>query len=118
MFVRQARGVHISVVCPSDANARVVRSNTSAQVALFDAAGAKLPLRACIGAQLIVLERQLDLTREGVGNVQFAVVINPRRVKRKASGALLAVSCNGRIASNVTVPRAYTVFRRVFASEW
>ena len=97
MLVRQARGVHISVVRLSNADARVVRRDTGEQVALFDAAGAKLPLCARIGAQLIVLKRQLDLACKGFGNVQFAVVINPRRVERKASGALIAVSSNGRI---------------------
>ena len=97
MLVRQARGVHISVVRLSNADARVVRRDTGEQVALFDAAGAKLPLCARIGAQLIVLKRQLDLACKGFGNVQFAVGINPRRVERKASGALIAVSSNGRI---------------------
>ena len=67
--MRQARGVHISVVRLSDTDTRIIRSNANAQVALFDTAGAKFPLRARIGAQLIVLKRQLDLAREGVGNV-------------------------------------------------
>ena len=97
--MRQARGVHISIVCLSDADTRVVRSNASAQVALCDTAGAERPLRARIGTQLIVLERQLDLTCEGFFNVQFAEVINPRGIECETSGALIAVSSNGRVAS-------------------
>ena len=98
MLMRQARGVHIAIARLSDADAWVVRSNASAQVVLFDAAGAKLPLRARISAQLIVLKRQLDLAREGFFNVQFAKVINPRGIECEASGTLIAVSGNGRVA--------------------
>ena len=69
MLMRQARSVHISVVCLPDANARIVRSDTRAQVTLINAAGAERQLRALMGAQLIVLERKLNLTRKGFGNV-------------------------------------------------
>ena len=99
MLVWQTRGIYIPVVRLSDADTWIVRSNASAQVSLIDTASAKPPLSTLIGAQLIVLERQLNLACKGFGNIQFAVVNNPRRVERKASGALLAVSCNGRIAS-------------------
>ena len=97
MLVRQTRGIYIPVVRLSDADTWIVRSNASAQVSLIDIASAKFPLSTLIGAQLIVLERQLNLAHEGFCNVQFSEAIVPRFFERKTSGALIAISSNGRI---------------------